>query len=126
MKTNLLTRLQLLLIVLFGLAAIFGPALIQQTGGAFLLVVVLGIAFGLVTFSIGYLAVVKKVALEYPFQGWSITILKPFLSPRQKRALYKRQAPITGRAAWWIGVTSMALGGALVVALLVAAIYIMV
>lgn len=123
MKTSLLIRLQLILVVLFGLSAIFGPAIIQQTGGVVVLIVVLGILFGLVTFWIGYLAAVKKYAVEYPFHAWSIAILKPFLNPRQQRTLNKRQRPATGRPAWILGYASMILGGALVIALIAAVIY---
>lgn len=124
MKTTRYTRAQLILVVVFGLAALAGPWLIQNTDGLVLLVVTLGIAIGGITFWIGWLAAVKKYSLDYPFQAWSIAIMKPFLSARQERVLRKNQRPITGRAASVVGIASMVIGAALVITLIAALFYI--
>jgi hypothetical protein len=117
MKITLLPRIQLILAVLFGLLALFGPLFFRATQALVLLIVALGAAFGLVTFWIGWLAAVKKREVEYPFRIWSILLLRPFLKPGQVRALQKKKRPADGRAAAGLGFASMLLGAALLIAL---------
>lgn len=124
MKTIRLTRLQLILVVLFGLAALTGPWLVQNTDALILVVMFLGVAIGGVTFWIGWLTSVKKYALEYPFEAWSIAVMKPFLSPKQLHTLQKKQHPITGRMASIVGTASLVLGGAVVIGLIAALVYV--
>ena len=74
MQTKL-PNLQILLAVLFSLAAIFAP--LWMTWGSFVItaLLALGLLLGILTLAIGYRAAVQKRPVEYPFRALSARLV---------------------------------------------------
>ena len=121
MKETLLPRIQLVLVALFAATALCGPMLFRQMETLIFIIIAFGAALGAVTFWIGWQAAVRKSGVQYPFADWSRTLLKPFLSPRQRKSLRQSRESPPALQRHMLGIVSLVGGGLLVAAMLVVA-----
>ena len=84
---RLLPRLQIAFAVIFCAVALFGPLLISQGNLVILVAALAGAWLGVITFLIGWRLEVARAPVFYPFNNWSLGILKLFLKPGEARSL---------------------------------------
>lgn len=116
---KLLPRLQLVLVVIFCIVAVFGPMLFAQGSLVILAAALTGILLGVVTFLIGWRLEVSRMPVIYPFGDWSRSILKLFLDPSQVGSLKTTNREMSPLAREVVGILSLVLGSLLAIALLI-------
>jgi hypothetical protein len=116
---KLLPRLQLVLVVVFGILSVFGPMLFAQGSLVILASALTGILLGVVTFLIGWRLEVSRTPVIYPFGDWSRGLLKLFLDPSQFRGLKPANRELSPLAREVIGILSLVAGSLLAIALLI-------
>lgn len=118
MNDKLLPRIQLVLALLFGLAAVIGPMLTAEARRLILGILGIGLLLGAVTVAIGVRLVMQRQPVTYPFFGWSLGVLKAFVGEKQVRPLRKARRGPTPEAMRVLGIASLVLGGLLVLAMI--------
>ena len=116
---KLLPRLQLALVVIFGLVSLFGPMLVPQGSIVILTAALTGLLLGGVTFLIGWRLEVNRAAVIYPFADWSQGIVRLFLRKNQARSLKPSSREFSPLGREVVGILSLIVGSLLVIALLI-------
>ena len=116
---KLLPRLQLALMVIFGVISLFGPMLVSQGHLVILTAALAGVLLGVVTFLIGWRLEVTRESVIYPFAGWSRGILKLFAKPTQRGSFIPASKEFSPLAREAIGIFSLAAGPLLVIVLII-------
>lgn len=118
MNDKRLPNLQILLAVLFSIAAVFAPLLMTRGNLVIGTLIALGLLLGAVTLAIGYRAAVQKRPVQYPFYGWSLRVLRIFAGEGAVRSMNptprRGQNPAPRGSLQVIGVVNLILGGLLV------------
>lgn len=118
-----LPKAQLLFAFLFGLVVLLAPAFVRSSEAAILLAAGSGLALGGVTARIGWTILREGKAAVYPFQAWSLALLKRLYGAQAVRELEQKRAPPTAQGQKWLGIASLAGGGLAAGAALLAILY---
>lgn len=122
MTEKLLPQLQLVLILVFCLVVLAGPAVIPSFQVLILAAALAGLLLGAVSAWVGWLAGVRGRVVVYPFGGWSLAILRLLFGRQSTRGLERgdlRPAGISRLA----GLASLAAGALLGAASLAVAVF---
>jgi hypothetical protein len=114
MEEKILPPIQLVLAVVFGMMILLGPVVTPEIRAILIASALSGVLLGLVTLRIGWLVVVDRQYVEYPFQDWSQQVVKTLFDTRPVVQRSKYQSSPTFGGSRVIGLLSLVTGGILV------------
>lgn len=108
---------------MFGLVVLLAPVFTHSTEAIILLAAGCGLALGGITARIGWAITQEGKAVVYPFQAWSLALLKRIYGAQAVRELEQKKPQATAQGQKWLGIASLAGGGLAAGAALLAILY---
>jgi hypothetical protein len=82
MEEKFLPKIQILLSILFGLFVLFAPFVVRSLEGILFLAAAAGFGLGVITMRLGWVILIQKRTVRYPFAEWSLAVLKLIYGPQ--------------------------------------------
>jgi hypothetical protein len=123
MEEKRLPKVQILFAFLFGLVVLLAPAFIRSIEAILFLAAGSGLALAVATARIGWAVLRQGKTVVYPFQAWSLALLKRIYGAQAVRELEQKKPQATAQGQKWLGIASLAGGGLAAGAALLAILY---
>jgi hypothetical protein len=111
MQEKLLPKIQILCSILFGLIVLFAPFVVHSLEGILLLAAAAGFGLGVISVRLGWVVMVEKKIILYPFEAWSLPLLKMIFGAEMVLGLEKQRRKIPASRQKWMGIANLVCGG---------------